>query len=156
VSKATRTMWHGAMIVRHGRAFVRAREASTGFVVVDLLGMAGPLVMPIVLMMPIVLVMLGVLVMPIVLVMLGVLMRLGALVRPARGALLVPHRRGMVLRMIRLGLVGRVVVRGASDDLGGAVMVVPELAVPRDVQAGPHLHAQHPHQHRDHREGRVP
>lgn len=92
----------------------------------------------------------------VVLVMPGLLVMPSLLVMPIIGALLVSQRRGIVRAMIRLGVVGRWAVCGAGEGLGCVVMVVPDLAVSCDVQAGAELHAQHPNQHGEHGEGRVP
>lgn len=155
MGQAARTMRHGAGLMRRGRVLVRAREAvamivtvgrvvgvGVGRVVMDVVVRLGQLVGMAVLV-------IDMLVMPCMLV------RRGLLVVLSQGALLEVHLRGMVRAMIRFGSVGRVLVRRAGLGLGGAVVVVRELAVPCDVEAGTHLHAQHPHQHRDHGEGRV-
>lgn len=153
MGQAARTMRHGAGLMRRGRVLVRARQAvamlvricrvvGDGRVVMDIVVRLGQLV-------AIAVLVIAMLVMPWMLVMRRLLVVL------IQGALLEVHLRGMVRAMIRFGSVGRVLVRRAGLGFGGAVVVVRELAVPCDVESGTHLHAQHPHQHRDHGEGRV-
>ena len=73
---------------------------------------------------------------------------LGLTVVPCGPVVLVVLGRGVVLVSLAL-------VRRARQRFAHAVVVMPELSVPGHVQPRPELHAQQPHQRRDHGEGRA-